>query len=159
MFRTARPTPSTPALGDLSKVGTVQFPTSCDPKVQDEFARGVALLHSFFYDEARRIFTAVAEKDPGCAMAHWGVAMTWYHPIWAAPTDEELKNGLAAVEKAESAGAKTERERDYISSIASFYRAAKETASGPAGQSCHGPADYGSRRGAFTSGMEKLRIK
>ena len=148
-----------PALGDLSKVGTVDFPTSCSDKAQPEFLRGVALLHSFFYEEARRVFTSTAALDPACAMAHWGVAMTWYHPLWAPPSDEELAAGLAAVEKAESAGAGTERERDYIQAVAAFYRAAKDTASGPVGQSCHGPTDHGTRRAAFTQAMERLHVE
>lgn len=148
-----------PALGDVSKVGTVEFPTSCSEKAQPEFLRGVALLHSFFYEEARRVFTSAAALDPTCAMAHWGVAMTWYHPIWAPPTDDELAAGLEAVERAERAGARTERERDYIAAVAAFYRAAKDNASGPIGQSCHGPTDYGTRRNAFTQAMERLSAK
>jgi tetratricopeptide (TPR) repeat protein len=148
-----------PALGDLSKVGTVKFPTSCSDKAQPEFLRGMALLHSFFYEEARRAFTAAASLDPTCAMAHWGAAMTWYHPIWAPPTDDELKAGLEAVQKAEAAGARTERERDYIAAVAAFYRTAKSDASGPVGQSCHGPTDYGTRRAAFTQAMERLHAK
>ena len=142
-----------PALGDLSKVGTVVFPTSCDAKVQPDFLRGVALLHSFFYEEARRVFTSVAEKDPGCAMAQWGVAMTWYHPLWAAPSETDLKAGMDAVQKAEAAGAKTQRERDYVASVAAYYRA---PASGAVGQSCHGPTDQATRRAAFAQAMERL---
>src|SRR5262245_47409090 len=68
--------PASPTLGDLGKVGTVVFPTSCSAAAQPEFLRGVALLHSFFYEEARRVFASAAEKDPACAMAHWGEAMT-----------------------------------------------------------------------------------
>src|SRR5881398_2890286 len=75
-----------PEPGDLRAAGKVDFPISCTPAVQSEFARGVALLHSFFYEEARRIFTSVAEQDPKCAMAQWGIAMTWWHPIWTPPT-------------------------------------------------------------------------
>ena len=146
-----------PALGDLSKVGTVAFPTSCEAQVQPDFLRGVALLHSFFYEEARRVFTSVAERDPGCAMAQWGVAMTWYHPLWAAPTETELKAGLEAVQKAEgAAGASSQRERDYIGAVAAYYRAGQGSGSGPVGQSCHGPTDQGTRRAAFARAMERL---
>ena len=70
-----------PEPGDLRAAGKVNFPISCAPSVQSEFSRGVALLHSFFYEEARRVFTSVAERDPKCAMAQWGIAMTWWHPI------------------------------------------------------------------------------
>jgi tetratricopeptide (TPR) repeat protein len=148
-----------PALGDLGKVGTVVFPTSCSAKAQPEFLRGVALLHSFFYEEARRVFESAASLDPSCAMASWGVAMTWYHPIWSPPSDDDLKAGLRAIERAEAAGAKTERERDYIAAVASFYRSAKETGTGPAGQSCHGPTDFRARRAAFSDALEKLHAK
>ena len=58
-----------PEPGDLRAAGKVEFPVSCAPSVQSEFSRGVALLHSFFYEEARRVFTSVAERDPKCAMA------------------------------------------------------------------------------------------
>src|SRR5262249_6686534 len=143
-------------LGDLGKVGTVVFPTSCSAKAQPEFLRGVALLHSFFYEEARRVFASAAATDPSCAMAQWGVAMTWYHPIWSPPSDADLEAGLRAIEKAEAAGAKTERERDYIAAVAAFYRSAKETGQGPAGQSCHGPTDFRARRTAFSEALEKL---
>ena len=71
-------------------------------RLADEFLRGVALLHSFFYEEARRVFTEAAAKESDCAMAQWGVAMTYYHPIWSPPTAEDLKAGMAAVEKAEA---------------------------------------------------------
>src|ERR1043166_881821 len=77
---------TTPEPGDLRGVGKVTFPITCSPGVQPDFARGVALLHSFFYEEARRVFTSVAERDPKCAMAQWGIAMTWWHPIWTPPT-------------------------------------------------------------------------
>src|SRR5947207_14253677 len=67
--------------GDLRAAGTVDFKVSCVPEARPEFIRGVALLHSFFYEEARRVFTEVAAKAPNCAMAQWGIAMTWWHPI------------------------------------------------------------------------------
>ena len=64
-----------PEPGDLRGVGNVTFSITCAPDVQSDFDRGVALLHSFFYEEARRVFTSVAERDPKCAMAQWGIAM------------------------------------------------------------------------------------
>jgi hypothetical protein len=63
----------------------------------DRITRGVALLHSFFYEEARRIFSGVAENDPKCAMAQWGIAMTWWHPIGTPPTPAEMSAGKAAL--------------------------------------------------------------
>src|SRR5271156_4732016 len=100
-----------PEPGDLRAAGTVEFPVSCAPAVRPEFIRGVALLHSFFYEEARRIFTAVAEKDPTCAMAQWGIAMTWWHPIWTPPTPDEMRAGKAASDKAMAMTTGTDRER------------------------------------------------
>src|SRR5262249_12588015 len=84
--------------------------------------RGVALLHSFGYEEARLSFTDAAKADPTCAMAHWGVARTWYHPIWPPPSPDELKQGAAALQRAQAADPKTGRERDYVDSLAVFYQ-------------------------------------
>src|SRR5215475_5964320 len=78
-----------PAPGDLRTAGAITFPITCKSSVRSDFERGVALLHSFFYEEARRIFTSVAERDPKCAMAQWGISMTWWHPIWTPPTPDE----------------------------------------------------------------------
>jgi hypothetical protein len=82
----------------------------------------VAWLHSFEYEEAEKAFTEVAATDPRCGMAYWGVAMTNYHPLWAAPTPAELKRGWDAIEKAKLAGARTQRERDYIAAVELFYK-------------------------------------
>ena len=107
--------------GDPSKVGKVSFPVSCEPSVQPQFSSAVAMLHSFWYEKASDTFVAVAQKDPACGMAYWGIAMTYYHPIWQAPGPADLKAGAAAAEKAKSAGARTQRERDYIAAIETFY--------------------------------------
>jgi tetratricopeptide (TPR) repeat protein len=107
--------------GSPEKLGKVTFPTSCAPAVQADFTRSVALLHSFWYDPAEKAFGAVAAADPSCAMAQWGVAMSLYHPIWAAPTPAEIKRGQDAVSRALAAKAPTPRERDYVSAIAEFY--------------------------------------
>src|SRR5215472_6089723 len=64
------------------ELGRVSFPTSCNENVQRSIERGIALLHSFGYTEARAQFEAVVRDDPGCAMAHWGVAMTQFQEIW-----------------------------------------------------------------------------
>src|SRR6266851_8162732 len=99
-------------------LGSVHFPVSCTPPAQKTFDRGVALLHSFWYDEAEKTFSEVTRADPACAMGYWGVAMSLYHPIWAPPTPADLKKGRDAAEKAKSARAKTQRERDYIAPLA-----------------------------------------
>lgn len=125
------------------KLGTVSFPTSCAPAVQAPFARAVALLHSFWYDEAEKAFNEVAVRDPACAMAHWGVAMSLYHPIWAAPTPAELQRGQEAVARAGTAAAPTERERDYVGAIEAFFRDADT-------------ADHRSRAVAYEKAMERV---
>ena len=102
-------------------LGTIDFPTSCRD-VDAEFTRATALLHSFGYEEARRAFEVVLTKDPACAMAYWGIAMTWYHPIWAPPNPRELAAGAAAAKTAAALAASTERERGYIAAIGLFYR-------------------------------------
>ena len=104
------------------KLGRVNFVVSCTPAAQKQFNRAVAWLHSFEYEEAEKAFTEVAATDPRCGMAYWGVAMSNYHPLWAAPTPDELKRGWAAVEKAKLADARTQRERDYIAAMETFYK-------------------------------------
>lgn len=104
----------------VAGLGTVDFPVSCNAPAQKLISRAAALLHSFGYEEARITFNAAAKADPSCAMAYWGVARTWYHPIWAPPSLDELKQGAAALEQAKNV--KTDRERDYITSLAVFYK-------------------------------------
>ena len=100
--------------GDPTKLGKVNFPVSCDVSVQAQFTSAVAMLHSFWYEKASETFAAVAEKDPTCGMAYWGIAMSYYHPIWQPPGPADLKAGTVAMEKAKLVGAKTQREGDYI---------------------------------------------
>jgi tetratricopeptide (TPR) repeat protein len=107
---------------DPAELGVVHFEVSCKPEAQKQFNRAVAWLHSFEYEEAEKAFTEVTVTDPQCAMGHWGVAMSNYHPLWAPPTAAELKKGWAAIEKAKSAGARTPREQGYIAAIELFYR-------------------------------------
>jgi len=128
-----------PEPGDLRAAGKVEFPVSCASSVQSEFSRGVALLHSFFYEEARRVFSSVAERDPKCAMAQWGIAMTWWHPIWTPPTPDEMSAGKAAIEKAVAMNAGTDRERGLITALNVYYNSPDSSNAGAVGQSCHGP--------------------
>jgi len=148
-----------PEPGDLRGVGKVTFPITCAPDVQSDFARGVALLHSFFYEEARRVFTSVAERDPKCAMAQWGIAMTWWHPIWTPPTPDEMRAGKAAIEKAISMKAGTDRERGFITALNTYYNTPDSSAAAPVGQSCHGPVGPRDRVIAYEKAMRQLRDK
>jgi len=106
----------------VAGLGTVDVRTSCNAKAQALISRAAALLHSFGYEESRLAFNDAAKADPSCAMAYWGVARTWYHPIWAPPSPEELKQGAAAMDRALALDPKTGRERDYIQALAVFYK-------------------------------------
>ena len=148
-----------PEPGDLRGAGKVTFQITCDPASQSEFARGVALLHSFFYEEARRVFTSVAERDPTCAMAQWGIAMTWWHPIWTPPTPDEMRAGKGAIEKAMAMKAGTDRERGFITALNIYYNTPDASSAGPVGQSCHGPVGPRDRVVAYEKAMRQLRDK
>jgi tetratricopeptide (TPR) repeat protein len=82
----------------------------------------MTLLHSFEYPQAEAAFNEAAAADPGCSIANWGVAMSLYHPLWAPPSKAELERAQAALAKAQAKPAKSERERDYVAAIATFYR-------------------------------------
>ena len=157
----ANAAPDPPAVGDLSKVGHIDLPISCAPKVASEFQRGVALLHSFFYEEARRVFMGVATTDPACAMAHWGVAMTYWHPIWAAPEAEDFQRGLEASNKASALATSLPLERELVAAIAVFYRSqAAGEPSAPA-QTCHGvvAGDIRGRALAYEQAMAEVHAR
>ena len=111
---------ASPAAANAS--GESNFQISCEPAVQKTFREAVWTLHSFWYPEARKGFTAVTEAEPDCAMGYWGIAMSHWYPLWFPPSPSALKAGAEAVEKAVAAGPKTEREKDYIDAIAAFYR-------------------------------------
>jgi hypothetical protein len=103
--------------------GTVEFETSCSKEVKENFNLAVSLLHSFEYDEAEKIFAKIIDKEPECAMAYWGVAMSNYHQVWPSPpTQAELEKGNKAISIAQSITNKSERETDYINAIALFYK-------------------------------------
>ena len=107
--------------GDDQALGRVTFPVSCSQQAQTQFNRAVAWMHSFEYEEAEKAFAAIAAAEPQCGMAYWGIAMSYYHPIWAPPSAAELQKGRDAIEKAKSVGSKTQRESDYIAVIQTFY--------------------------------------
>jgi len=106
------------------RLGTVRFPTSCSSAAQPHIERGVALLHSFQYEEAAQEFEAGANRDASCAMCHWGKAMTKFHPLWGEwPTTETLDAARQDVVRAQRTGAPTVRERGYIAATAAFFDA------------------------------------
>ncbi|MBV8865906.1 MAG: hypothetical protein JO210_10975 [Acidobacteriaceae bacterium] len=125
------------------RLGTVSFSISCSPGVQAKFARGVALLHSFGYAAAEKVFEQIESDEPSCAMAYWGDAMTRYHQLWDRPSPADLAKGWALVQRAEAQGPKTDREREYIAAAAAFYS--------------HDPnLSFKGRSDAYVQAMEKL---
>src|SRR5262245_13107669 len=104
------------------KLGTVYFPISCAPAVQKPFERGVALMHSFEFEQSDLQFQEIARQDPHCAMAYWGQAMSIYHQLWSRPTRTDLKDGLALLWQARRAKPGTLRENDYINALVAFYQ-------------------------------------
>jgi hypothetical protein len=99
----------------------VSFPVSCGADMQPRFDAALAALHSFWYGQSLKEFTAISEAKPDCAMAYWGSAMSVWNQIWAPPRADNLKAGSDAIARAQAAGAKTQRERDYIDALAAFY--------------------------------------
>jgi tetratricopeptide (TPR) repeat protein len=128
------------------KLGQVHFPISCSAPAQQQFDRALAALHSFWYEEALRIFTAVTETDARCAMGYWGMAMSLYYPLWAPPSQSTLQKGMRAVEKARSIATKTDREAAYIEAIEVFYNASNKL-------------DHRTRTRAYEKAMERLYLQ
>src|SRR5258706_7490168 len=104
-------------------LGPVHFETSCTPQAQEKFDRGLAMVHSFYYPDSVQAFTEAAAADPQCALDYWGIRISHRpNPLILPLTTAVLKNGLEAVEKGKSIGAKTERERDWLAAIEPYYR-------------------------------------
>ena len=123
-------------------LGTVSFSVSCAPGVRSQFARGVALLHDFWYQEAQRQFEQIAKSDPDCAMAHWGIAMSLFHEIWERPAESTVALAWREMQAAQAHPAKTAREREYVTALSSFFRP--------------DAGDYRARIDAYAAAMAKL---
>src|SRR5262249_49450179 len=92
------------------KLGAVDFPTTCSPKVQPHSNGTVPLLHSLPYSEAKKGFEGVRALEPNCAMAHWGIAMSYYHQLWEPPLDDSYAKGAAELAQVSKSPPKSERE-------------------------------------------------
>jgi tetratricopeptide (TPR) repeat protein len=123
--------------------GKVGFPVSCDANLQPRFDAALAALHSFWYGQALKEFTALTEADPDCAMSYWGIAMSEWNQLWAPPRPDNLKTGLDAIGKARSITRKSPRESDYIEALATFYTDTDKL-------------DHPTRAGAYAQKMEQL---
>jgi tetratricopeptide (TPR) repeat protein len=110
--------------GDVERLGRVEFAVSCAPAAAARFGPAVAMLHSFWFEAAEQEFNTILAEDPGCAMAYWGLAVTYMgNPMTrAAPSPASMEAGLAAARKAqELAGDATAREREYIDAVLAYY--------------------------------------
>ena len=104
------------------KLGNVNFPTSCDQKVQAQFDRAVAMLHSFWFQQGEKAFREVLERDPSCVIANWGIAAILIGNTFAGgATVEDARKAKEAIQRGRLIGAKTERERFYIEAISEYY--------------------------------------
>jgi tetratricopeptide (TPR) repeat protein len=105
-----------------SEIGSVRFATSCAKDVEKDFNRAVALLHSFQYEDTGRAFEEISRKDPNCAMAQWGVAMSYYHGLWNNGDTAAGRKALAKAREVAAANAKTSaREKAYIEALGVVY--------------------------------------
>ena len=124
-----------------TQLGTVHFPSSCSAAMQKPVERGVAMLHSFWYEEAEKEFEQIEKDDPQCAIAHWGLAMSLWHQLWNRPELAVLQRGGEQLKHAEHMQA-TAREKDYIKALAAFYQ--------------HPKRPYEKRVTAYSNAMEKV---
>jgi tetratricopeptide (TPR) repeat protein len=135
--------PDRAAVQRPADLGEIHFPTSGAPAAQAELERGVLLLHSFEYEDAAAAFREAERRDPGFAMAYWGEAMTWNHPLWHQQDREAARAALARLAptaEARRAKAGTEREQGWLAAIETLY----------------GEGDKASRDGRYAAAMERL---
>src|ERR1700745_4107069 len=99
----------------------IHFETSCNEVGQRRFDRAMRYQHSFWYRQSKAIFEEVLNADSGCAIAYWCIALSLIYNPHAPPPPENLPLGLAALQKGKALGTKTERERDYIDALLTFY--------------------------------------
>src|SRR6202035_4420613 len=116
--------PSTPANAQENadqQLGFVHFPTSCNETAQRRFDRAMRYQHSFWYQQSKEIFEETLHADPDCAIAYWGIALSLWNNPHGQPPQANLAPALAAIQKAQAIGAKSERERDFIDALALLY--------------------------------------
>ena len=130
-------------LGTGQLLGSVSFPISCPANDQKDFNRGMALLHSFSYNNARLQFQQISQRNASCAMAYWGEAMSLYRQLWDRPSAKDVAEGAKLVQQAKSVPIKTDRERRFIDAAALFYNG------DPA-------ASYEARREAYSDAMRRV---
>jgi tetratricopeptide (TPR) repeat protein len=130
--------------GQPEQLGEVSFPISCSAQAQKDFDRGMALFHSFWWDEAAKTFGGITQKEPDCAIGYWGSALTALGNLYAGPTPPKaLQFGADQLAKAAVAPVADPRERDYIAALQVFY-------------TDHDKLDHRTRLLAFEKSMERL---
>jgi len=128
------------AIGSAS----VKFETSCAAAVKDDFNKGVALLHSFWFPEAIKAFDAILARDPNCAMAHWGIALSnWGNPFAGIKQARTIELTKTSIDKAQATGSPTPRERAFIQAVAQLVTASD-------------PGSHAARIGAYETAMEQV---
>jgi tetratricopeptide (TPR) repeat protein len=121
-----------PALGqavvhDHDDIGVVEFNVSCAPEARARFDHALGMLHHMMYQESRQEFEAILEDHPGCGMAHWGVAMTLFQPLWPArPGVEARQRGWQATQRAKQHAGLTDRERALVAAAEAFFQDPEE---------------------------------
>ena len=107
-----------------SELGSIEFPTSGSAAAQPAFIKGVLLMHSFEYDDAKEAFQEAQKADPGFAMAYWGEAMTYNHAVWQQTAPDLAKaalSRLAPTPEARLAKAPTAKEKEWVASLDALY--------------------------------------
>jgi len=127
----------------VEELGTVRFETSCAPEAQKLFDRGMLYQHSFWYRASQRTFEEALKKDPECGIAYWGIALSLLWNPHVAPPAKNLADGVAALKKGQAAGAKTQRERDYLDALMVMY-------------ADYDKVDHRTRIVAYANAMEQL---
>lgn len=136
-----------PQGGGPEKLGEVNFPVACNAAAQKEFNRAMALFHSFWFDPAKAAFSRVLQHDPGCGMAHWGIAiMSMGNPFTWSTNPNASRGGAPAAAEAARVGARSARERDYIAALGAFFKDWETT-------------DFRPRALAFEKAMEGVAAK
>jgi tetratricopeptide (TPR) repeat protein len=120
-----------------SQLGRVEFPTSGSPAAQAHFLRGLAALHSFFYEEALDAFRESTKVDPDFMMGYWGEAMCYNHPLWS---EQDLTAARHALARIKDIPKLTARERAYLNAVKLLY----------------GDGDKRARDLAYSAAMEKI---
>ena len=113
--------------GGGGAMGSVAFPVSCGEEASAEMRLGLTLLHNMTYPEAEAVFRRASESEPDCALAYWGMAMTYLHPLWPDnPTAEQFDRGWGLLQEARARGLETPREEAYVTALEAYYRDATQ---------------------------------